>query len=97
MVMVCLKSLAYLRPVWQTFSLQADDDFETLGRFRFFDVVFGRLDGLQGDSLASASPMRKDAVLDRVVFGAVRWIAANANLQAQSIRERLQVFFEDGL
>ena len=44
------------------------DDVQAGGRFRFFDVVLGRFDRLQGDAFAGAGDVRKYAVFDRIIL-----------------------------
>ena len=61
------------------------DDIQAGRRFCFFDVVLGRLDGLQGDAFASACDVRKYAVFDRIVFRAVWWVVCDADFQLQPV------------
>ena len=57
------------------------DDVQSGRRFRFFDVVLGRLDGLQRDAFAGSSDVRKYAVFDRIIFRTVRWVMCDADFQ----------------
>ena len=61
----------------------------------FGDEFANNLPALEDDTLTGLCDVGKEAVLNRIVLGAVGRIMGNANFDADVIRQCLQVLFED--
>ncbi len=62
--------------------------------FCFLHEVLGDGDRVKHHALAGPRDVRKQPMLDGVVFGAVRWVMRHADFQPQPIGEFLQGFLE---
>lgn len=76
---------------------EAHGDLQSGRGLRAFDELFRDLDGVKDHALAGAGDVREGEVLDGVVLRAVRRVVRDADLEAESIGQSLQVFFEEVL
>jgi hypothetical protein len=76
------------------FVANVDADFEPglCGRFRH--QVLDESHTAEDDALTRACQMRKQTMLDRVVFGRVRWIVGDPDLHAYLLHDLCEVLFE---
>ena len=68
---------------------------QTLLGLGFGHELADDLDALEDDSLTGAGDMGEEAMLNRVVLGAVRRIMSDSDLDADVINERLEVLLEE--
>ena len=54
-----------------------------------FDELLDQIDTCEKNSLTGAGDVRKEAMLNRIVFGTVGWIMGDPNFNAQFIRQLL--------
>lgn len=76
------------------FVRNGDADFESSLCGRFGPQVLDEPHTAEDDALAHACEMRKQAMLDRVVFGRIRRIVCDADRHAYLLHDLCQVLFE---
>jgi hypothetical protein len=73
---------------------EAHGHFQAGGGFGTLDELLGDLDAVEDHALARAGDVREDAMFDRVVFRAVGRVVRDADLDADAVRQSLQILFE---
>ena len=70
-------------------------DLQAFAGMGLFHQLFDQSNAGKDHSLTGVGYMGKQAVLNRIVLGAIGWVMSNADFDPKLIDQFLEVFFED--